>query len=57
MRKSFVNQNIRRGETDEYYRADALFICYQIDRELGGQHSEEAKGAFLGEQPRGSSAV
>ncbi|WVO23456.1 uncharacterized protein IAS62_004810 [Cryptococcus decagattii] len=37
--------------------ADALFICYQIDRELGGQHSEEAKGAFLGEQPRGAGAV
>lgn len=39
------------------YRADALFICYQIDRELGGQHSEEAKGAFLGEQRRGAGAV
>jgi hypothetical protein len=26
-------------------RADALFICYQIDRELGGEHSAEAKDA------------
>lgn len=56
MRRS-LNQSIRRRETNEYYRADALFICYQIDRELGGQHSEEAKGAFLGVQPRGARAV
>lgn len=27
------------------YSADALFICYQIDRELGGAHSEQAKEA------------
>ncbi|WVR03619.1 hypothetical protein IAU60_000611 [Kwoniella sp. DSM 27419] len=31
--------------------ADALFICYQIDRELGGSHSERAKEAFSGELP------
>ncbi|ODN76186.1 hypothetical protein L202_06106 [Cryptococcus amylolentus CBS 6039] len=37
--------------------ADALFVCYQIDRELGGQHSEEAKGAFVGETPSGADAV
>nr|XP_031863504.1 uncharacterized protein CI109_000754 [Kwoniella shandongensis]KAA5530576.1 hypothetical protein CI109_000754 [Kwoniella shandongensis] len=37
--------------------ADALFICYQIDRELGGGHCEKAKEAFAGEQPRGAGAV
>ncbi|WRT63851.1 uncharacterized protein IL334_000776 [Kwoniella shivajii] len=34
--------------------ADALFICYQIDRELGGDHCEKAKEAFAGELPRDS---
>ncbi|WVQ62643.1 uncharacterized protein L199_000790 [Kwoniella botswanensis] len=37
--------------------ADALFICYQIDRELGGDHCEKAKEAFAGELPRGEGAV
>jgi hypothetical protein len=26
-------------------RADALFICYQIDREVGGAHCDKAKEA------------
>ncbi|WVF66040.1 hypothetical protein IAT40_000778 [Kwoniella sp. CBS 6097] len=37
--------------------ADALFICYMIDREAGGSHSEKAKEAFSGELPREDSAV
>ncbi|ORY34237.1 plasma-membrane choline transporter-domain-containing protein [Naematelia encephala] len=37
--------------------ADSLFICHQIDREIGGGHCEKAKEAFEGELPRRLSAV
>ncbi|OCF44115.1 hypothetical protein I317_02069 [Kwoniella heveanensis CBS 569] len=37
--------------------ADALFICYMIDREAGGSHSEKAKEAFSGDLPRNDNAV
>ncbi|WWC66832.1 uncharacterized protein I206_100739 [Kwoniella pini CBS 10737] len=48
---------IRAGAAVLGDAADALFICYQIDRELGGDHCEEAKEAFAGELPRNESAV
>ncbi|WVQ80868.1 hypothetical protein IAT38_002975 [Cryptococcus sp. DSM 104549] len=48
---------IRAGAAVLTDAADALFICHQIDKELGGDHCEEAKSAFIGEQPRGAGAV
>ncbi|WVQ93672.1 hypothetical protein IAU59_000748 [Kwoniella sp. CBS 9459] len=37
--------------------ADALFICYMIDREAGGSHSDKAKEAFSGDLPRDDNVV
>ncbi|RSH81469.1 hypothetical protein EHS25_006826 [Saitozyma podzolica] len=48
---------IRAGAAVLGDAADALFVCHQIDRELGGGHCDKAKEAFGGEKPRGESAV
>ncbi|EIW67934.1 hypothetical protein TREMEDRAFT_40073 [Tremella mesenterica DSM 1558] len=47
---------IRAGAAVLGDTADALFICHQIDRELGGGHCPEAKKAFEGE-PRDVESV
>jgi hypothetical protein len=47
---------IRAGAAVLTDACDALFICYQIDREMGGKHSEAANAAFSDEK-RGSSGT